>query len=308
MNRDISLDTLKGFLILLVILGHLIGSLSTLEGAIWNWIYTFHMPLFVLISGYFSRRDKLKLSSIIKPLLVFQFINALLLLALGKSFSVSFLLVPYWTLWYLLSLVFWRIILRYTPQRILNKPYLLLSLTFVGALFIGTFLPHGRIFSIQRTISFLPFFLMGYYFKENLIKQTLWSKKISLLFMIVVSLFITFIWFPSNASILLRGADPYSIEDVPAKVFTLCCTIVLIYSLWNLKYENAYLAKMGRDSLFYYLYHGLFIKFLINPLVVKLNLPTNLLFCILYLFFILIALHLMSKIKIFRWIVNPIIK
>lgn len=32
MNRDISLDTLKGFLIVLVILGHLIGSLNSSGG------------------------------------------------------------------------------------------------------------------------------------------------------------------------------------------------------------------------------------------------------------------------------------
>lgn len=308
MSRDLSIDSLKGFLIILVILGHLIGGLnSSTGGGIWALIYTFHMPLFVLISGYFTRRDELKILTIIKPLLVFQ-IFSIILLSLGNSFSVSYLLVPYWTLWYLLSLVFWRIILRFTPQSILEHPYLLLALTIVGAMLIGTFFSHGRILSIQRTISFFPFFLMGYYFKTDLIKQTLWSKKVSWFLLIVISIFITFIWFPSNASILLRGADPYSISDVPAKLFILCCTIVLIYSLWNLKCENDYFAKIGKDSLFYYLYHGLFIKFLIVPLVVKVGLPTNLWCCMVYLFFILIALHVMSKINIFRWFVNPTIK
>lgn len=32
MNRDISLDTLKGFLIVLVVFGHIIGSLNIYEG------------------------------------------------------------------------------------------------------------------------------------------------------------------------------------------------------------------------------------------------------------------------------------
>lgn len=55
MQRDLTIDTLKGFLIILVILGHLIGSLNVYGGdKIWNFIYTFHMPLFVLISGYFQ--------------------------------------------------------------------------------------------------------------------------------------------------------------------------------------------------------------------------------------------------------------
>ena len=60
-NRDLTIDSLKGFLILLVIFGHLLGSLKCLENkecqAIWNFIYTFHMPLFVLISGYFSNKQ-----------------------------------------------------------------------------------------------------------------------------------------------------------------------------------------------------------------------------------------------------------
>lgn len=88
MNRDLSLDTLKGFLIVLVILGHLIGSFNPIGGeGLWNLIYTVHMPLFVLISGYFSRHDKLKIFNIVKPLLVFQLVNVVLLLSLGNGFS-----------------------------------------------------------------------------------------------------------------------------------------------------------------------------------------------------------------------------
>ena len=71
MKRDLSIDTLKGFLILLVILGHLIGSLKFSWPGVWNLIYTFHIPLFVLILGYFSKRDIINVKNIIKPLLVF---------------------------------------------------------------------------------------------------------------------------------------------------------------------------------------------------------------------------------------------
>lgn len=51
--RDSSLSILKGFGILLVVLGH-----SGLEnvpygGGVHDWVYTFHMPLFFIASGYF---------------------------------------------------------------------------------------------------------------------------------------------------------------------------------------------------------------------------------------------------------------
>ena len=266
------------------------------------------MPLFVLISGFFSKPNKLSLSSIVKPLIIFQIINVLLLFILDGKLGWSFLLIPYWTLWYLLSLIFWRIILRYIPPQLLNRPYLVLGLAFILALFVGTFLPYGRILSIQRTISFFPFFMMGYYFKTAQIQQTLWNKNISYLFLSLISIYILLIGLPSNANVLLRGADSYSIHDVPAKLLMLCCTLILIYTIWNLKNSNAYLAKIGKDSLFYYLYHGLLIKFLIAPLVAKLGLPTTLWSSILYLFLFIILLHLMNKIKILRWLVNPKLK
>ena len=180
MKRDLSIDSLKGFLIILVILGHLIGSLNAPSVEIWNLIYTFHMPLFVLISGYFSKHDKVSLSTIIKPLIVFQAINVTFLLVLGHRFSISYLLIPYWTLWYLLSLIFWRIILRYSSNYLLNRPYLYLGITIFLSMIVGVIFTHGRILSIQRTFTFLPFFLMGYYFKKDLIKQTIWNNCVSI--------------------------------------------------------------------------------------------------------------------------------
>lgn len=46
-ERDISLDRLKGIGIIFVVLGHCISNES-----IWTYIYSFHMPLFFLITGY----------------------------------------------------------------------------------------------------------------------------------------------------------------------------------------------------------------------------------------------------------------
>jgi fucose 4-O-acetylase-like acetyltransferase len=49
--RDPYLDTMKGWGILLVILGHLIP-----RGALWNTIYGFHMPMFVFCSGLVEKK------------------------------------------------------------------------------------------------------------------------------------------------------------------------------------------------------------------------------------------------------------
>lgn len=57
--REISFDILKAIAIFFVIVGHTIQYLGPTDGMdslIFGIIYSFHMPLFVAISGYFANR------------------------------------------------------------------------------------------------------------------------------------------------------------------------------------------------------------------------------------------------------------
>ena len=59
MKRLIWADSLKGILIVLVVFGHAIQ--YTVGGGcytnhLWNEIYSFHMPAFMAVSGYFAYR------------------------------------------------------------------------------------------------------------------------------------------------------------------------------------------------------------------------------------------------------------
>lgn len=57
-NRNLYLDILKGVLILLVVWGHCVqyigynGSRDFFTDPVYQWIYGFHMPMFIFISGY----------------------------------------------------------------------------------------------------------------------------------------------------------------------------------------------------------------------------------------------------------------
>ena len=54
MARDLRIDSLKGLLIILVLLGHVITSVDNvnfINHAVMGLIYVFHMPLFILISA-----------------------------------------------------------------------------------------------------------------------------------------------------------------------------------------------------------------------------------------------------------------
>lgn len=52
-QRNVLFDVMRGIAIILVVVGH--AGISSLE---WNFIYSFHMPLFFFISGYFLKTDK----------------------------------------------------------------------------------------------------------------------------------------------------------------------------------------------------------------------------------------------------------
>lgn len=51
-------DNLKGILIFLVVFGHyalLVHAASPAMGGVYEYIYLFHMPLFVFVSGFFAK-------------------------------------------------------------------------------------------------------------------------------------------------------------------------------------------------------------------------------------------------------------
>lgn len=316
-ERDVRLDSVKGLLILLVVLGHIIGTcgVGVLNDRIWYFIYLFHMPLFILISGYFTSRksdgeafleSQLK---IILPLIVFQILSILLLVIFfHHKLSISFLLTPYWTLWYLLSLVFWRLMIQYSPKTLIDKPYLYLACSLVIAVFCGLMV-HGRILSIQRTLSFYPFFLLGYYMRQGVIKTQLWPKSISIVLcaLFVILVFGDFIPISFDKSkVLLRCADQYTVADIPSKVLYLAASFLLSISVFNIIPKSNWLNQFGSKSLFYYLYHGLVIRFILQPLVQYYQLPQSAPFMLVYLIVVALIIYILEQFMPFRWLTNPL--
>ena len=59
-GRDLKWDLIKAFAIFLVILGHCIQKMDPLsqQNLMLRFIVSFHMPLFMFISGYFAASSK----------------------------------------------------------------------------------------------------------------------------------------------------------------------------------------------------------------------------------------------------------
>ncbi len=173
-SRNYFLDNYKALLILLVVIGHFIEPCYTnnLFLTILKWvIFSFHMPAFIFISGYFSKKD-MGLEKLIQKLVIPYFVFELLyyflyVLIIHKETGLYFNR-PKFSLWYLMSLFFWRIITPYFKKIPGN-----LIIAIILGLLVG-FTQLGNFFSIPRTLFFYPFFLAGYYFQEDWFR-TVWA-------------------------------------------------------------------------------------------------------------------------------------
>ena len=156
-------DNVKGILILLVVLGHMLQMLPNgSESAVYKLIYLFHMPLFVFCSGYMGSYAPLK----ILKFLVLPYIALQILCCLLTGQPVQFT-TPYWMLWYLPALAVWRISIPFLD--LCGKKWVcvcLLGLVLLGCL-AGFDDGIGYFASLSRIVVFYPYFAAGYFLKKH---------------------------------------------------------------------------------------------------------------------------------------------
>ena len=89
-ERNYWLDNTKFLLILLVVIGHFISGFKKYESinCLYYFIFLFHMPLFIFITGYFSKniikKNKSKILNFIVLYVIMQIIE-IIITVFGKS-------------------------------------------------------------------------------------------------------------------------------------------------------------------------------------------------------------------------------
>ena len=276
--RNYKLDALKMCLIISVIFGHipllagfidlhLPSNYDLLTMHAMKGIYAFHMPLFVLISGYFTRRQPLraqfkKSMRLLRLFIVFQVIDILIrhVFMGGGTFSLGRWLYPCFALWYLLCLFYWRILLSVIPQK-WNPKWIVVISIFIS-ISVG-FTNISGILGLHRFFSFMPYFMIGHYYGVNILQYADYKqftpphRKI-----LVVSSFFVLMGLASlNPHWLDCIIQPYgSLKVFVIRIAYLCYSLLLCYLLvciFNFKHdwnENA-VSRYGRDTLFFYLLH-----------------------------------------------------
>lgn len=165
--RDAFFDNAKYLAIVLVAVGHawepLKGRSRVLEAA-YMVVYAFHMPAFIIISGYFSRSfdfraDRLKrlVTGVAVPYVVFEVAYVLFKRWADDDPSLPIsLLDPWFLTWFLCALFVWRLT---TPLWKLVRWPLLVALAV--AMLATTSPDIGDDLDLQRVLQFLPFFVLG---------------------------------------------------------------------------------------------------------------------------------------------------
>ncbi|MFC6080326.1 acyltransferase family protein [Sphaerisporangium aureirubrum] len=162
-ERDPFLDNAKYLAIILVVVGHLIEDLRDVPAAhaLYFFLYTFHMPLFITLSGYLSRnftfspgKARKLISGLAVPYIIFELAYSLPRLFLYGDLDIS-LLDPYFLTWFLMSLFLWRLSTPVWQQ--LRWPLLVAVL--LSLLSGMSELPDEL--SMNRTFGLLPFYVLG---------------------------------------------------------------------------------------------------------------------------------------------------
>lgn len=274
LERNAYFDNAKLLLIFLVVFGHLIqpftGDSKSL-GTLYTWIYTFHMPAFIFLAGFFAKGSG-NLSYIMKlakkliiPYIIFQAIYTGYYFFIGKSdWLTDSIFYPHWSLWFLCSLFCWHLLL------ILYRK--LPALAGIGlAILLGTLIGYfdqvGHTFSLSRTFVFFPFFLIGYW---TSIKQIRMLKRNSIRIasiVVMASLAVLIYYLPDINSGWLLASKSYSTLGVEtlggfARLTVYITSAFMAASVLAWIPEKRFsFTSLGERTLYVYLLHGFIIQY-----------------------------------------------
>lgn len=265
-HRNEAIDVIKGFLILCVITGHiLLGSLD--DNIIRYVIYSFHMPIFMFMSGYMINLNKLSTQPIkdiclkywnrmlkmwLVAFVIFTAYQLLHSLTLHKLLRLLY--NPWYHLWYVPTLFSYIIICRLLFSRV-NAKVSYLTLASIGLLYIittnATHLPLPRWCDCTQ----LPFFALGLLLRNVEVKD----RKPQFIYIAV--------FFVIIAITRYLNIQSYGIIEMISLMAAIAFCIYPMIARDSLPHSKV-LSYIGRNSLNIYLWHMI-------PVVVMKDLISN---------------------------------
>lgn len=273
MLRNNVFDKVKLLMVFLVVFGHLIEPIinqSEVIKTIYKSIYSFHMPVFIILAGVFAKSDVSEnttfknLKTLIIPFLVFTFLyETYNIIVDGTISNYTLNWQPYWILWFLFSMFIWKVTLPIIMQ---FKFPLLLSI--IASLSAGYASDVGYFLGISRTLYFFPFFILGYKLGPSLLSNIFLLKIPRVFYIAVLLMNIAVFWvFNDLPHLWLYGSFSYErIGNVEWYAFVIRSILYFISVISSVAIlmlmpdRKSILSIRGQNSLFVYVWHGFFVK------------------------------------------------
>lgn len=172
--RDAWLDNVKMLLVTMVVIGHavVLAPPDDTSEHLYDFIYAWHIPAFVLVTGYFSRsftwcrRHLVALvTTIAVPYVVFELAMWWFRTEVGgEEIGDTVLVNPHWPVWYLAAVFLWRLA---TP--VLARHWVAIPLSVLASLLFP--LEGSTVLDLNRVIGLLPFFVLGLHLTPELLAK-----------------------------------------------------------------------------------------------------------------------------------------
>jgi fucose 4-O-acetylase-like acetyltransferase len=320
--RDPYFDNAKFLAVALVVVGHAWEPLRSaavggrLLGAAQSFIYAFHLPVFIVMCGYFSQgfsrsRDRTRklVAAIVVPYVLFSGVYVVYTEFLAGRHMRWDPLEPYYLTWFLPALLAWRLSVPLWQQ--LRFPAAV-GLAFAAWLFAGLVTLPSMLDAVQ-VLSFLPFFVLG---------LILGPRHFALLRRPAVRVAgaVTLLAGAAAAYLLESSLDPEWVHwrrsfaelgvgapsGVGLRVLALVAAVVLTAAfLAVVPARRTWFSRLGAASMYAYLLHGFVTLFLSYQdwyyRISGWQVPALTLGCVL----LAVALMTAPVRKAFRWAVEP---
>ena len=263
------LDIAKGIAILLMIVGHV-----TSTGFVKDTIFSFHMPLFIIISGFLYKEKSFKIeikNLVIKLLiptmiiLIFVYaiknieylgisktiVESLKMITIGysKEYNIDYDCYHTGVLWFIYLIIVIKLLFLINKKISKENEYVLAMLvlieTFAGVLIgmYGYFLP----WSIDVGLACILFYYIGYILKKYLIFEKICKDKMFLLILVIAWIYGIF---NNSIEIAIRNYSGGLFSYLSAIAGSIVILKVSLFIESKFKFLTSILSWCGRNSLF----------------------------------------------------------
>lgn len=282
-HRLYKFDNLKFLLILLVVIGHFsdlyVSNYSNMR-SIFIFIYSFHMPLFLFITGLFQKRitnfRDIPIQKIIFYVFLIYFMKFLLFFVCSFfGIDESFGLLSGNEVYWYLSVVIFYILLTPFIEKI--NFWCLFIFSIVLGLFVGYDTTISDFMYLSRAVVFFPFYLLGYYYtdkREKLLE--IYDRKIIQIisFVVVITFGIVCILKLDDIykyRMLFTGRNPYFYITsfhctYKHRLFTYCISFVISFCIMGIipNKKIKIISNLGKRTLQIYVLHQIFVRFMLG--------------------------------------------